>query len=258
VAYQDTTPDGAGLCAVRVGADGVPLGSAFSLVKPGGGAPRPEVTAAIGGDVVAWMNGTTANLGLVDGHSVRNPLALTEASSPALAPAPGGLAATWTAAGEVLFARTAPPFDSLSAPVIVDATKTANAPRVVAMGNAFGIVWEDSRRGEGNEDIEFVTVDPDGKHTSAHAIAGDLGSANCPDIAWTGTHAAVAYYQFRDGPPAVYLTLVTPHGDHGLVDLQVSEHGAARYPHVAAGDGVLAVAYAQRKGPVRVGFVSCR
>jgi len=74
-----------------------------------------------------------------------------------------------------------------------------------------------------------------------------------------GATAAVVYYQFRDGPPAVFLSLIDPQSGQPGNEVRVSGHPAAHYPRVAAGEGDdLGVAYAQRGGPVRLALLACR
>jgi hypothetical protein len=86
-------------------------------------------------------------------------------------------------------------------------------------------------------------------------------SANYPDVAWTGTHDAVVYYQFRDGPPAIYLSLVAPDLATDGQDLKVSGDGlSARYPRIVrTGDpnGTIGIVYAEKDGQIRASLVTC-
>ena len=69
------------------------------------------------------------------------------------------------------------------------------------------------------------------------------------------------YYQFRDGPPAIYLSLVTKDLTASGQDLKVSGDGvAARYPRFArTGDpsGTLGIVYVEKDGPIRAALVTC-
>ena len=87
-------------------------------------------------------------------------------------------------------------------------------------------------------------------------------SANFPDVAWTGSHDVVVYYQFRDGPPAIYLSLVTKDlAAAASQDLKISGDGmAARYPRLArTGDpeGTIGVVYVEKDGPIRAALITC-
>jgi hypothetical protein len=80
-----------------------------------------------------------------------------------------------------------------------------------------------------------------------------------PDVAFVGDRAAVVYYQFRDGPPVVYLSLIEPGRGRVGEELRISGRGGARFPRIAsAGGGTLGVTYAQRGGPVRLATITCK
>jgi len=83
------------------------------------------------------------------------------------------------------------------------------------------------------------------------------GSANWPALAWTGHGLAVAYYQFRDGPPGVFVTLLSrdlePMGD----EIEASGGATARYPALAWTGHELGIAYTEQDQGIRLSRASC-
>jgi hypothetical protein len=165
----------------------------------------------------------------------------------------------WTAGNKLGFARLSSPIHGVDAVIFRDAPGVANVPRMAAAnGGGYWITWEDSRGGQNDEAIYLAHADASGKVGRELRVTGTEGSADYPDVASMGENAAVVYYQFRDGPPAVYLSLIGPDMNRIGEPLRISGHGGARFPRVAASGGALAVTYAQRGGPARVAVVVCR
>jgi hypothetical protein len=73
------------------------------------------------------------------------------------------------------------------------------------------------------------------------------GAANWPHLAWAGSSAGIAYYQFRSGGPQIFMTFIDALGARvgGAADAQISNTppGAeAKYPDVqwtGSGFGIL-------------------
>ena len=68
---------------------------------------------------------------------------------------------------------------------------------------------------------------------------------------------AAAYYQFRDGPPQIFLSLVGPDLVRATQDLEVTSDGAARFPSVAWSGDRLAVVWAVTDGGINAALVEC-
>src|SRR5262249_10215915 len=88
----------------------------------------------------------------------------------------------------------------------------------------------------GSEEIYMSLMDPNG-HRYAGGIVEEpgTGNANWPHVAWTGTSAAIVYYQFRKGRPQIFLTFIDQNGMRiqGAAHAQVSNTAMwARYPDV--------------------------
>jgi hypothetical protein len=94
--------------------------------------------------------------------------------------------------------------------------------------------WEDLRTG--SEEIYMSLLDLDGNRYAGGIVEEPgTGNANWPHIAWTGSSAAIVYYQFRSGRPQIFLTFIDQNGMRiqGAADAQVSNSGEwARYPDV--------------------------
>jgi hypothetical protein len=119
-------------------------------------------------------------------------------------------------------------------------------------GERFVVAWEDLRSGV--EQVYAAWMDSGGAEQASIPSSG--GSANWPSVAWTGTHAAIAYYQFRDGPPSIFLALVGPDLKR-VADVEVTPGLTARFPSVAWSGTRLAVAYAIKDGNVQVAMMDC-
>jgi hypothetical protein len=257
VMWQDAQLVGSLVRARRVDAEGNVVGGQFDVAMASADQSRPAGVDTSSGVAIAWSDNDSSYVGLVNGAAMarRTPFDASESVSVALSGSALGI--TWSSPGEVAFAAVSAPYDDISA------TSTMNVdghlPRVAAgKGGDFFVTWEDWRGGEGSENI-FVTRASSGEMIGEAAVPSEAGSANYPDIVFSGTHVGVVYYQFRDAPPAVYLTQF----DQGLKrvgrDLQVSRGSpeGAKYPKIAWNGRDYGVAYAEMEGPVRLALVSC-
>ncbi len=242
---------------VRTDGDGGRAGTPFTLATTAGGDARPSTAAAAGGAAIAWADASGVTAGSLSGDRVGGQVTVAGASDPSLATAEGGLGLTFVTGNKVGFARLAVPVHGISPVTFRDAAGRANVPRASpASDGGFFVAWEDGRGGDGNEAVYLTHVDRDGK-PSAEVAVTEGSSADYPDVVTLGDHAAVVYYQFRDGPPAVYLSLVGPDLRKADGEVRISGKGA-RFPRAAAGDGGLGVVYAQTGGPARLALVTCR
>jgi hypothetical protein len=262
VAWEEMGGGGGTVRAVRVAEDGTRRGSPFAVSHTVSPEAHPDVAATSSGGAVAWTEATGASIGTVVNDAVEGTVTLPGAAQVALAGAGDKLGALWSAGSQIGFARLTTPLraEQVAHPALFrSATGRANLPRLTAAdGGAFFATWEDTRAGNGNESVRLTRISKEGTPGAELEISPAGGSANYPDVAWLGSAAAVVYYQFRDGPPAIYLSLVSPDLRRIGDELKVSGHGAARFPRAAWGDGTLGVAYAQRSGPVHLALVSCK
>ena len=94
--------------------------------------------------------------------------------------------------------------------------------------------WEDLR--SGSEEIYMSLLDPSGNRYAGGLVEEPgTGSANWPHMAWTGSSAAIVYYQYRAGKPQIFLTFIDQNGAriNGAADAQVSNTSEqARFPDV--------------------------
>jgi hypothetical protein len=258
VAWEERTGTGGTVLAVRVGADGIPAGNPITVATSASAEAHPDVAAGRGGALITWTEASGGYVAEVTHDAIANKTALPGAAQTAVVAGSKG-AAVWSAGPQIGFRTIAMPGAAAAPPVMFrSAPGRANLPRAAAGPDGYGVVWEDTRGGSDNEAVYFARIGADGRTSPEVAISPGGGSADYPDVAFVGDRAAVTYYQFRDGPPAVYLRLVDENGARVGEELQVSGHGGARFPRIAwAGGGNLGIAYAQRGGPVRLAIVDC-
>jgi hypothetical protein len=245
--------------ALRVGADATPAGSAFTLGTTAGGAPRPSLAAAAGGTAITWADTTGVTVGEPSDTGLGTPATVPGGADPALAASADAL--VFTTGNKLGFARLALPVRKLEPEIFGDLPGAIKVPRASAAGHgSFFVTWEDDAAGDGHEAVYLTRIGADGKRASEVLVSSDSGSANYPDVATVGGYAAVVYYQWREGPPAVYLSLLGPDLRPAGEDLRVSEKGA-RVPRVASStpaEGTLGVVYTRHDAPARLSRVTCR
>jgi hypothetical protein len=258
VTWQEVAGGRGAVRARRVGMDGAPREDAFTVKTTAGGDARPCDDADAKGTAVAWVDMNTLHVADLKGTSLQGEQTLASAGDPALAPDHDGFGLAFTSGARLGFARLKDPIGSLSPVYFRNAPGTANVPRLAAGSDgSFAYVWEDARAGAGNEAVYFARIGADGQASDEVRVSSDAGSADYPDVAMIGNYAAVVYYQFRAGPPSIYLTLVGPDRARAGEDLELSEKGA-RFPRIAGRGGTLGVAYADRSGPARISVIDCR
>jgi hypothetical protein len=238
--------------------DGRTAGSSFTLAQTTGGDPRPVAATTATGTVVAWADAAGVTAGDVDGSALSSKIVVPCASDPALAASTDALGLVFASGNRLGFARVGAPVRSVPSALFRDAPGKANVPRASSAGSGgFFVTWEDDRGGDDKETVYLTLVGADGKPGAEVSVPGDDGSANYPDVATVGGYAAVVYYQFRDGPPSVYLSLLGPDLHRAADDLRLSDKGA-RFPRIASsGDGALGVVYARNDGPAQLTLVTC-
>jgi hypothetical protein len=260
-AWQELGAAGGGVVrAERVSADGTPRGAAFTVKATADADARPDLAANAGGAAVAWEETGSVHVGDLKGTTLANEQTLDRAGDPALTAAReggDGFGLAFTSGARLGFAELSTPIGRMKPSFFRSAPGIANVPRVAAgPDGSFAFVWEDPRSGAGNEAIYLVRADDDGKVSDEARVSSDAGSADYPDVTFVGRYAAVVYYQYRSGPPAIYLTFVGPDRQRVGEDLKVSDKGA-RFPRIAAGDGTLGIAYADRGGPLQISVIDC-
>lgn len=242
----------------RLDAEGHPLGEPFAIAKTTSLGARPDVAASAHGTAIAWTDATSALLGELGPTGLAAKTSLAGAADPSLASGSDTVAMVWTTGSRIGFAQLASPMSTITPTFLREAPGKANVPRAaVAGGGGFWVTWEDDRGGDGHESVRLARIDESGKASAEVSVPGDDGSANYPDVAALGEHAAVTYYQFRDGPPRVFLTFIGPDLRREGEDFRVSGQTPARFPRIAAGRDTLGVVYALRSGPGRVTVLTC-
>lgn len=261
VVWQDASDNGGKLRAARVDKDGALQGSAYTITETTGAEAHPAVVQTDAGPMVAWTEAHDAVVTMAGTGAPRARSTMPAGTQIALA---GGddAAAVWVDGSKIAFARIdAPPAQRTPTPMrFRNAAGRANLPRLAAgPDDDFAVVWEDARAGAEKEAVYLTHIDEDGRASREIILSRAGGSANTPDVAWLGDRAAVAYYQYRDGPSSIYLTLVDPEAGTVGNELRVSTVKGARLPRVIwAGGGKLGVTYAERGGPAHMAVVSCK
>lgn len=262
VIWQDTAPPGSAIRGRRVDALGMPKGAAFTIAQSAIADARPSAVPAAGGAAVAWSDGPGVTLAQLTGDVLASKTPIDQAFRPSLGGSGANLGITWVAGTKIGASVLPGPNGPLTPVLFRNAAGKPNAPRVaVHEDGSLSVVWEDNRAGDGNETIYLTRIDKSGKASPERLIPMSADSANYPDVAWTGSHDAIVYYQFRGGPPAIYLSLVTKDLTASGQDLKISGDGlSVRYPRVArTGDpaGTIGIVYVEKDGPIRASLVSC-
>jgi hypothetical protein len=241
---------------------GMPSGAAFTIASSASAEARPSAVPAAGGVAAAWSDGPGVVLGQLTGEALMHKTPIDQAMNPALGSSGGNLGITWVAGSKVGASLLPGPTSPIAPVLFRNAAGKPNAPRVaVHEDGTLSVVWEDTRGGDEHETIYLTRIDKSGKASPERLVPMTPDSANFPDVAWTGSHDAIVYYQFRGGPSAIYLSLVTKDFTASGPDLKISGDGIpARYPRLArTGDpvGTLGVVYVQKDGPIRAALVTC-
>ena len=231
---------------------GTPTGEATTIATTTSPEPRP--TGASNGDTlaVAFQNGTGATVGLLSGGTLSSQ-ATVAGKFPAVGASGSSMAASWSGGGEQGPVNVAK-LNAMGSPTNIPGS--ASLIQVLEGGpdGGFFVGWEDV--GSGTETIGLAALGADGGLLAQGNPAEGGSSANWPALSWSGDYLAVAYYQFRDNGPSVFLTYV----DAGLTNAgaEVEIAANAKYPSVAWGPNVVAVAYNKENGPAEVSLVTCQ
>lgn len=263
--WQEIGADGGAFVTQALDANGLPKAGAASpsvVSKSGAGEIRPHLAAAFDGAAASWMDlrtgdgapsGTTASDSAAwiarltaEGALLRppDPVVLGAGASatkfPALAASSSLLAAAYVdyraGHGDVRVGLFDPSLAQTTDVLVRDAPGDASNPSADWDGGQFVLSWEDLRSGD--EQIYLSRVTPDGTVEAPIAVPDDgTGSANWPRTASSAGATVVVFYQFRGGPPQVYLAFLGPDGSKKGGDLRVSQgtSGKARFPSVVRG-----------------------
>lgn len=235
-------------------ASGKPSGPAFDIAQSTAAEARPTAAMTPAGIAVAWADGQKTALGLVEGQTTTSTSEVAAGLFPSLA-AEGDRAGIAFSQGSLLqFAKIESGKSSAPTPVREGGGEVLISKLRYGAGG-FTVAWEDLRSGE--EDIFVSRIDDAGNVFPETRVPSEPGSANWPDIAFTDNHIAVAYYQFRDGPPGIYLAMLTPSLERVSVDLLVSGDRPSRFPSIGWTGQELGIAYAEKDGGVYFARVAC-
>lgn len=259
VVFQDKTPNGLVIRARDFGVDGAPSAPHLDVGTSQAAEARPAAAARESGVVIGWMEPQSSVVGLLSGSSMGATTPLSGARFPAIAAGDGAsdIGIAWSLGSTLMFA---PGSIAAGAPQVLTSvslragTGDANLPRLTHGQELWFVAWEDTRASV--ERVYLRTVGSDGTIEDEVRVDEGEDSSNWPDIAWTGEHAAVVYYQFEGGPPAVYLTLFG--ADRGRVYGPARISGKnARFPSIAAAESALGIAWAVNDGSVEFMHIQC-
>lgn len=258
VAWFDTTPIGADVKVIALDSGGKPSGMATLLAASTSENPRPLASSAFNGAAIAWSDkmGTnpSASVALVNGNAqIAIPaVSLGTGTAAAEFPTPAGgessLAVFYSDGRDGNLNIRAALFNdqlTLQQDVVVrDALNDAFNTRATWDGEQFVAAWEDLRM-QGKEQIFLSRLSPDGNASTSEPVSESDADGSWPTLAATKSGVAIAYYQFRSGPPQVYLSYMNRSGQFVRSDVQVSQTtGRARFPSIAYdGDSTLGVAW---------------
>ncbi|WP_437563948.1 hypothetical protein [Sorangium sp. So ce542] len=254
VVWQDQDGTGSVVRGRRATLEGVPEGAAFDLVESGAAESWPIAAAGRDGVVVAWMDAGGSLISSLERGALGNATPLDQARFPAVATDGERTALAWSQGDALFFARPRQgiaPLDRI-AHQGVDAKLT----RVALGGDDAFVVWEDTRAGA--EQIRAIRISAQDEVSREAVVSPGDGSANWPALAWTGRHLAVAYYQFRDGPAAVYVALLNRDLSPAGAELKASGDTPGRYPALAWAGQELGIAYAEPDQGIRLARASCK
>ncbi|AUX23084.1 hypothetical protein SOCEGT47_036030 [Sorangium cellulosum] len=254
VLWQDREGAGSVVRGRRATLAGVPEGAAFEVARSGAAESWPVTAASRDRVMVAWMDAGGAQLGFLHSSALESAMSLQEAQFPAVATDGERTALAWAEGDAIAFARPSPGSTALD-PITHDGV-AAKVTRVALGGDDAFVAWEDTR--SGTEQIRAIRISAQDEVSREVLVSQGEGSANWPALAWTGRNLAVAYYQFRGGPSAVFVALLSPDLTPAGVELEVSGDVPARYPALAWTGQELGIAYAVTDQGIRLSRASCR
>jgi hypothetical protein len=247
--WQEGTA-GQAVVARSLGPDAEPRGDRIPIASTQSPQSRPVLSRAPGGAfVLAWMDSFAGKSGvqvasldasgkMVDSHRV-SPSDVD--GWPWVAGDDEVLGMVWsdraTTGYDVHFSTLDAVSLSTPAPISLRSASRGDGllPRMIRTTFGFLAAWEDTRGG-GNQ-IYMSLIDPSGRRLGGGVVEEPgSGDANWPNIAWTGTEAAVVYYQWRNSRPQIFMSFVDSTGARVAQrpDLQVSNgaDGWSRFPDV--------------------------
>jgi hypothetical protein len=258
VLWQDDDGTGSKVMGRNVGSSGAVSGGAFSVTSSAAAQSRPNGVAASGGVAIAWADSGHDYLGLISGTSMEKKTTLSAGESAAVGADGSTLGVAWSESSAIGLAILAPPYTSSKSGSI---SVNGHNPRVVGdTKGGFFVAWEDWRSGEDSPSIYASHVDSSGKAADEVLVESEGTGANYPDLAFSGDHAGVVYYQFRDGPPAIYFTQLKSDLSREGADLEVSSDSSSgsKYARIAWSGSAFGVVYADVDGPVKMSLVGCK
>lgn len=258
LAWFDKTPIGADVKTIVLGADGKTTGMASLLAATSSDNPRPIATSAFGGVALAWSDkkGATPSASVAwlnsSGQLTIPAVSLGTVTAGVEFPAPAAsedkLAVFYSDARDGHLNLRATIFNDQLVQqqdvLVRDAKDNALNSRAVWDGQEFVAAWEDLRSSE-SEQVDMSRLTGDGKATTPVPVPETSAEANWPSLAATRQGVAIAYYQFRSGPPQIFVSYMNKQGELLRPDLQVSQtSGKARFPSIAYdGKSLLGVAW---------------
>ncbi|KYF64351.1 hypothetical protein [Sorangium cellulosum] len=254
ILWQDRDATGSVVRGRRATLAGVAEGAAFDLVKSGAAESWPIAAASRDRVLLAWMDAGGSQLGALDSGALASSTPLDQAQFPAVATDGERTALAWTQGDTLLFARVGQGSEPLDP--IAHQGVAAKVTRVALGGDDAFLAWEDTR--DGAEQIRALRISAQNEASREVVVSRGEGSANWPALAWTGRSLAVAYYQFRERAPAVFVTLLSPDLTPTGVELTVSGDAPARYPALAWTGQELGIAYAEKDRGIRLSRATCR
>jgi hypothetical protein len=242
--------EGSDVLARSVGNDGKPSAAPIVVATTGSQEPRP-VGASSGNTVVAaWMEGAGSSAAILE-SGVAGPRTTVSGWFPAVAASDGSFGVAWSNGGQAGVVHVGR-FDDTASAVAIDGS-SALIMSLAASSEAFYVGWEEAASAE--EQIRLAKVIPSQGVTATALVSEPGSSANWPAVAFGGEWLAVAYYQYRDAEPSVYLTYFDPELGPSGTELEIAQ--SARYPSIAWGGNEVAIAYSKYDGAVEVSIVRC-
>ncbi len=108
--------------------------------------------------------------------------------------------------------------------VVTDTTRHARYADVAWSGSTFGLVWEDTRRPLGGQDLYFQSVGEDGTPLGGNVQVVQLSaSLSFPRIAWSGSEFAIVWGDNPVGNFEVYFARLDPSGTMIGTELRLTD-----------------------------------
>jgi hypothetical protein len=141
---------------------------------------------------------------------------------------------------EVYFAR----LDSTGAKIGSDVRVTtfgelSGSPSLVWNGAGYGVAWSDRR--DGNSEIYFVRLDPDGAKVGTDVrVTTASGSSGLPSLVWNGAGYGVGWEDTRNGSQEFFFVRLDAAGTRIGTDLAISDRLFTPWNLVFTGSGYAA------------------